>query len=98
MALFGLPSEAALPVVLASVRKDGLLLLARHDLATSMSALQLLTAVYLAGVLLPCLVTVITISRERSARLAARIVTRQATAAVAFTLLLAWAGRALVGG
>ncbi len=98
MALFGLPSEAALAVVLGSVRKDGLLLLARHDLATSMSSLQLLTAVYLAGVLLPCLVTVITIGRERSARLAARIVARQAAAAVVFTLLLAWAGRAVVGG
>lgn len=54
-------------------------------------------AVYLAGVLLPCLVTVLTITRERSARLAARIVTRQAGAAVAFTLLLAWGGRAILG-
>jgi Fe2+ transport system protein B len=98
MTLFGLPSESALAVVLASVRKDGLLLLAQPDLATSMSSLQLLTAVYLAGVLLPCLVTVITISRERSARLAARIVARQAAAAITFTLLLAWAGRAVVGG
>ncbi|MGH8972261.1 MAG: nucleoside recognition domain-containing protein, partial [Acidimicrobiia bacterium] len=98
MAVFGLPPESALAVVLSSVRKDGLLLLAQHDLATSMSPLQLLTAVYLAGVLLPCLVTVITIARERSGRLAARIVARQAGAAVAFTLLLAWAGRAIVGG
>jgi Fe2+ transport system protein B len=97
MAVFGLPSESALAVVLASVRKDGLLL-AQHDLATAMSPLQLLTAVYLAGVLLPCLVTVITIARERSARLAARIVARQAGAAVAFALFLAWAGRAVVGG
>ncbi len=98
MAVFGLPPDSALPVVLASVRKDGLLLLAEHDLAASMSSWQLLTAVYLAGVLLPCLVTVITIARERSARLAGRIVARQAGAAVAFTLLLAWAGRALAGG
>jgi Fe2+ transport system protein B len=97
MAAFGLPSESALAVVLASVRKDGLLLLARHDLAASMSSLQLLTAVYLAGVLLPCLVTVITITRERSGRLAAKIVARQAAAAVGFTLLLAWGGRAIVG-
>ncbi len=97
MAAFDLPSESALTVILASVRKDGLLLLSEHGLAASMSQLQLLTAVYLAGVLLPCLVTVLTITRERSARLAARIVTRQAGAAVAFTLLLAWGGRAILG-
>jgi Fe2+ transport system protein B len=97
MAAFDLPPESALTVILASVRKDGLLLLSEHGLAASMSQLQLLTAVYLAGVLLPCLVTVLTITRERSARLAARIVTRQAGAAVAFTLLLAWGGRAILG-
>ncbi|MGH9004739.1 MAG: nucleoside recognition domain-containing protein, partial [Acidimicrobiia bacterium] len=98
MAAFGLPAESALAVILASVRKDGMLLLAEHGLAASMSSLQLLTAVYLAGVLLPCLVTVITIARERSRRVAGRIVARQAAAAVGFTLLLAWGGRAIVGG
>jgi Fe2+ transport system protein B len=97
MAAFDLPSESALTVILASVRKDGLLLLSEHGLAASMSRLQLLTAVYLAGVLLPCLVTVLTIMRERSAWLAARIVARQAGAAMAFTLLLAWGGRAILG-
>lgn len=97
MALFGLPPEAALAVILSSVRKDGLLLLAEDGLAASMSSLQLLTAVYLAGVLLPCLVTVMTITRERSGRFAGKLVARQAGAAVAFTLLLAWGGKAIVG-
>jgi ferrous iron transport protein B len=93
MGLFGLPAESAMAVILASVRKDGLLLLAEQGLAASLSSLQLLTAVYLAGVFLPCLVTVMTIARERSGRVAGRILVRQAGAAVAFTLLLAWGGR-----
>ena len=93
MAAFGLPSEAALGVVLASVRKDGILLLGNPDVATSLGALQLLTAVYLAGVLLPCLVTTLTIGRELSARFALRLLARQAAFACAFALVLAWGGR-----
>jgi len=49
-----------------------------------------LTAVYLAGVLLPCLVTALTIAREKSPRFALGLMAKQAAAAVAFTLLLAW--------
>src|SRR5690606_34553138 len=65
MGVFDLPSESALPVVLASVRKDGIFLLAANDgLSFPMTAAQALTAVYLAGVLLPCLVTAMTIRRE----------------------------------
>ncbi len=92
MALFRLPAEAALAVVLASVRKEGILLLAEPGVATSLSAVQLLTAVYLAGVLLPCLVTCLTIAREQGRAFALRLMGRQAMAAAGFSALLAWGG------
>lgn len=53
MAAFNLPIEASLPVLLASIRKDGLILFAEKDLATTLTAAQILTGVYIAGVLLP---------------------------------------------
>ncbi|MYA12445.1 MAG: ferrous iron transporter B [Gemmatimonadetes bacterium] len=92
MAIFRLPSEAAPAVVLASVRKDGILLLAEPGVAASLSSVQLLTAVYLAGVLLPCLVTCLTIAREQGRAFALRLVGRQAAAAAGFSALLAWGG------
>ena len=92
MAIFRLPSDAALAVVLASVRKDGILLLAEPGVAASLTAVQLLTAVYLAGVLVPCLVTCLTIAREQGRAFALRLVGRQAAAATGFSALLAWAG------
>ena len=92
MAIFRLPSEAAPAVVMASVRKDGILLLAEPGVATSLSAVQLLTAVYLAGVLLPCLVTCLTVAREQGGAFALRLVGRQALATTGFSALLAWGG------
>ena len=92
MAIFRLPAEAATAVVMASVRKDGILLLAEPGVAASLSAVQLLTAVYLAGVLLPCLVTCLTVAREQGGAFALRLVGRQAVAAAAFSALLAWGG------
>jgi hypothetical protein len=96
MGLFGLPSEAALPVILASIRKDGLLLFAEPDTLALLTPLQILTGVYLAGVLLPCLVTALTIAREQSVRFAVGLMARQAIAAIAFSMLLAWGGAAFV--
>lgn len=93
MAVFGLPSKAAVSVVFGSIRKDGLLLLADPNLVSTLSPLQLLTGVYIAGVLLPCLVTLLTIVRERNWLFAAKMVGKQAAAAILFTLLLAWVGR-----
>jgi len=93
MGLFGLPPEAALPVILASIRKDGLLLFAEPDTLALLTPLQILTGVYLAGVLLPCLFTALTIAREQSVRFAMGLMARQAIAAIAFSMLLAWGGR-----
>ncbi len=97
MGVFHLPAEASLPVVLASIRKDGILLFLRDgevgaELVAPMTSTQVMTAVYLAGVLLPCLVTALTIAREKSWRFAAGLLTRQAVAAGVFAALLGWGG------
>jgi Fe2+ transport system protein B len=92
MGLFNLPPEASLPIVLASIRKDGLLLFAEPESLVMLNPLQVLTGVYLAGVLLPCLVTLLTIIREQSFRFALLLLGRQAIAAIVFSLLLAWGG------
>ncbi|NEP55806.1 MAG: ferrous iron transporter B, partial [Symploca sp. SIO2G7] len=97
MGLFGLPPEAAVPVILASIRKDGLLLFAEPDTLALLTPLQILTGVYLAGVLLPCLVTALTIAREQSLRFALGLMARQAIAAIGFSMLLAWGGGWLAG-
>ncbi|MFC4436644.1 MULTISPECIES: nucleoside recognition domain-containing protein [Natrialbaceae] len=96
MGAFGLPAEAALPVVLASVRKDGIALLAADSSGlAALSPVQVLVAVYLAGVLFPCLVTAITVAREVSVRFVAKLLARQAAAAIGFALVVAWVGRLL---
>ena len=98
MSCFRLPSEATLPVILSCIRKDGIFLFASSDgLAMPLSPSQVLTAVYLAGVLLPCLVTAWTIARETGLRSAAKIVGKQAGFAIAFAIVLAWSGWWLTG-
>ena len=97
MSLFNLPPEAALPIVLGSIRKDGIAVgLLDADL-TSLKILietpiQLLTVVYLAGVLLPCLVTVYTVIKEMHLRFAIKLVIQQALFVSIFALIIAWVG------
>ncbi len=96
-AIFNLPAESALPVVLASVRKDGIFLFAAENgLAFPMTTVQVLTGVYLSGVLFPCLVTALTIARETSWRSTGMLLLRQALFAIGFTLILAWGGTLLL--
>jgi ferrous iron transport protein B len=90
MAIFRLPPETIVPVLMASIRKDGILLLAQPELAKTLSAGQILVGTYLAGVLLPCLVTFITVVQERSLRFGAILISRQAAAALAFSIALTW--------
>ncbi len=98
MRIFDLPSDAALPAVLASIRKDGIFLFAAEDgLAFPMTVSQTLTAVYLSGVLLPCLVTALTIARETNWSGTMKMLIRQAGFAMVFSMLLAWAGKWLLG-
>jgi ferrous iron transport protein B len=87
-----LPSEVALPVVVASVRKDGLLLLAEPGTVAALDAAQLLAALVLAGALLPCLVTALTVARERGLRFAGRLLARQAAVVVTLVAAISWAG------
>ena len=100
MSVFNLPPEAALAVVLGSVRKDGLAIgLLNGDWGSLKVPLdtsaQVLTAVYLAGVLLPCLVTVLTVGREMGPRFALKMIGRQVCFAVLFALGIAWFGALL---
>lgn len=97
MAVFRLPAESATALVLGSVRKDGLAIgLLDGDLGALKVPLgnpvEVLTIVYLASVLLPCLVTLFTVAREMGTRFALRMVGRQMAFAVAFTLCIAWGG------
>ena len=75
--------------ILASIRKDGLLLFAEPDTLAVLIPLQILTGAYLAGVLLPCPVTALTIARERSVRFAVGLMARQTIATIVFSMLLA---------
>ncbi|MEM7012258.1 MAG: nucleoside recognition domain-containing protein [Verrucomicrobiota bacterium] len=101
MALFNLPGDAATSIVLGSIRKDGIAIGLLDDdwgaLKVGLeSPAQVLTVVYLAGVLLPCLVTLFTIGREMRWKFAARLCGRQMAWASAFGLMIAWVG-ALLG-
>ena len=101
MAIFNLPPEAALAVVLGAVRKDGLAIGLLNGDWDSLKVpfdtpVQVLTAVYLAGVLLPCLVTVLTVVREMRPRFALKMLGRQAGFAILFSLCIAWLGALLV--
>lgn len=100
MAMFRLPGEAATAVVLGSIRKDGLAIgLLDSDWGNLKVAIQtpaqILTAVYLAGVLLPCLVTLFTVAREMRWKFALKLCARQMLWASAFGLVIAWAGALL---
>ena len=100
MAVFNLPPEAALAVVLGSVRKDGLaigLLDGADALKVPLeSSVQVLTAVYLAGVLLPCMVTALTVAREMRLSFALKMIGRQAIFAALFSICIAWLGALLL--
>ena len=95
MKFFNLPEDASLAIIFGSIRKDGLLLLAEPNLVSSLSAIQILTGVYLAGTLLPCIVTFLTVIREMSWIFAIKMVGKQIFAVVAFTLVLAHSDKLL---
>ena len=97
MAVFALPADAAMPTALAAVRKDGILLLAEAGTVASLSATQLLVATFLAGTILPCLVTAITIGRELGLRFAGRLVVQQFAFAVTVAASVGWASAAFGG-
>jgi len=97
MMLFNLPAEAATAVILGSIRKDGIAIGLLDSSweglkVPSIDPVQVLTIVYLAGVLLPCLVTLYTIYKEMDFKFALKTVYKQTLAAIAFSLIIAWGG------
>ena len=97
MALFNLPGEAVTAVVLGSIRKDGIAVGLLNQEAGVLSValetpIQVLTAVYLAGVFLPCIVTLVTIIREMRWKFALTLCLRQILWASGFSLCIAWGG------
>ena len=97
MACFNLPGDAATAVILGSIRKDGIAIGLLDNVGGAFnvslnSSTQVLTAVYLAGVLLPCLVTVLTIIREMRWKFAAKLCARQILWATGFAMIIAWGG------
>jgi Fe2+ transport system protein B len=89
MACFNLPPEAAGAILLGSIRKDGIAVgLLDAEWASLKIPLetpvQVLTAVYMAGVLLPCVVTLLTVAREMRWPFALGISGRQAFALHSF--------------
>ena len=95
ISIFNLPPESLLAVIMASIRKDGILLLGESSTLAALTGAQLLTATYLAGTILPCLVTSMTIASEKSVGFVGRLLVRQMSAAILFTLILAWSAAAL---
>ncbi len=92
---FNLPPEAARSLVMGSIRKDGLAvgLLGQSGsmpLIRDLSDSQLLTVIYLAGFLMPCLVTVLTSVRELGTAFTARLLMTQMLACSFFSLILAY--------
>jgi len=103
MGLFNLPADSSVSVLMGSVRKDGIAigLLAPESgglKIPDMTAVQVLTLTYLASVLLPCMVTVLTLVREFHPRLALRMLTHQMLWATAFALVIGWGGVVLFPG
>lgn len=95
MSLFNLPAEAATAVVLGSVRKDGIAIGLLDSSWNSlkvpaMTSGQLLTSVYLAGVFMPCLVTLLAVAKELGFSFAAKLAVRQAAWASLFSFCIAW--------
>lgn len=97
MKVFNLPGDASITVLMGAVRKDGIAigLLAPEQSGLKLpglSAVQLLTLTYLASVMLPCLVTVLTLVREFAYKSALVMLGRQVAWAIGFSLIIAWTG------
>ena len=95
--LLGLPGETAPGVIFSLIRKDGLLVLNADSgsLIANLTSAQIFILVWLSSTLSSCLVTVATIAREFSPRIAAAIAGRQAFTALLSTLIIATALRFL---
>jgi ferrous iron transport protein B len=100
MALLGLPVQVADAVVMSAVRKNGMatvLIAPEGGLKVPLaSASQLLAAVLLAGLLLPCVVTSLALGKELGWRRAGHLLVRQMAVVTILVGILSWSG-ALLG-
>jgi Fe2+ transport system protein B len=102
MVIFNLPADASIPVILGSIRKDGIAIglldsnweTLKVSLATPV---QVMTIVFLSGVLLPCMVSLVTVIREMKWRFALKVALQQSLFVVVVSLVIAWVGRFLFG-
>jgi len=74
------------------VRKDGLILLAEPSAVVGLTNAQMLTAVYLGGVLTPCAITIGAMVRALSPRETLLILAKQVAAACLFACIIGWGG------
>jgi Fe2+ transport system protein B len=100
MMLLGLPVQVADAVVMSAVRKNGMATIL-IDPAGGLklplgSASQLLAAVLLAGMLLPCIVTSLALGKELGWKRTGRLLLRQALTVSLMVAVLSWSGR-LIG-
>jgi Fe2+ transport system protein B len=94
--LLGLPAEVAGAVVMSAVRKNGMatvLVDPAGGLKVPLhAASQLLATVLLAGMVLPCVVTSLTLTRELGWRRTGTLLLRQVTVVTILVGLLSWSG------
>ena len=91
--------NSSIPSLRIDARTTGIALFTADQLGGTLGALDplgVLVAVYLAGLLLPCLVTAFTVAREVSPRYTLKLMARQAIGVVGFSLLIEWGGELLV--
>jgi Fe2+ transport system protein B len=91
LSIFQLPPETAPAILFSILRKDGLLTLNMDDgaMLASLSIGQVFVAVWLAGTLTACLVTLWTVRKELGSRTALTLAGRQALTSLGSTLVIA---------
>lgn len=98
MALLGLPVQVADAVVMSAVRKNGMatvLIAPEGGLKVPLaSASQLLAAVLLAGLVLPCVVTSLALAKELGWRRTGFLLLRQMAVVITLVGILSWSGQA----
>jgi ferrous iron transport protein B len=99
MSLLGLPVQVADAVVMSAVRKNGMatiLIDPAGGLKVPLEpASQLLAAVLLAGMVLPCAVTSLALGKELGWKKTGRLLARQALTVSLMVAVLSWSGRLL---
>ncbi|MCH7736177.1 MAG: 50S ribosome-binding GTPase [Chloroflexi bacterium] len=89
VAVVGLPTEAAMPIIMSTIRKDGILLFQEGEVLSAFTTGQLFVGVYIASTLTACLVTLWTVRRELGLSFAGKSAARQFSVALVSGWVLA---------